>query len=300
MSVADSPDISLFRPSRDFFIGIDSDGCVLDTMDIKQQECLIPTQVLHFQLQSVSRLFRETAEFVNLHSRYRGRNRFVNLVVSLDFLSQRSEARRRGFRPLPLESLRQWIEEESRLGNGPLEERIRREPDPFLERALAWSRAADEAVAAMVQGVTPFPGCPGVLEKLGQRADLMVFSQTQTEALEREWATAGLRPLVQALLGPEYGPKEAHIRKAAGGRYSPDHILMIGDAWSDYQAAQANEALFYPILPGEEEASWAALGGEGLARFTSETFRGDYQKELLAAFKAKLPLDSPWPVNAGE
>ena len=27
------------RPTKEFFIGIDSDGCVFDTMEIKQKEC---------------------------------------------------------------------------------------------------------------------------------------------------------------------------------------------------------------------------------------------------------------------
>ena len=31
-----------FKPSREFFIGIDSDGCIFDSMEIKHKECFAP------------------------------------------------------------------------------------------------------------------------------------------------------------------------------------------------------------------------------------------------------------------
>ena len=30
------------KPEKEFFIGIDSDGCAFDTMEIKQKECFCP------------------------------------------------------------------------------------------------------------------------------------------------------------------------------------------------------------------------------------------------------------------
>ena len=30
---------------NDFFIGIDSDGCVFDTMEVKHKECFIPNMI---------------------------------------------------------------------------------------------------------------------------------------------------------------------------------------------------------------------------------------------------------------
>ena len=31
------------KPQKEFFIGIDSDGCAFDTMEIKQKECSVRT-----------------------------------------------------------------------------------------------------------------------------------------------------------------------------------------------------------------------------------------------------------------
>jgi hypothetical protein len=80
-------------------------------------------------------------------------------------------------------------------------------------------------------------------------------------------------------------------------RYAAQHTLMVGDAPGDYKAAQANQALFFPINPGAEEPSWKRLYEEGIGRFLGGTFAGQYQAELLAQFDACLPAKPPWPVE---
>ena len=62
---------------HDFFIGIDSDGCVFDTMEVKQKECFCPNFIRHFGFQAASKYAREVWEFVNLYSKTRGCNRFL-------------------------------------------------------------------------------------------------------------------------------------------------------------------------------------------------------------------------------
>ena len=63
------------KPDHDFFIGIDSDGCVFDSMEVKQKEFFIPNALKYFNLFPVSKILRETWEFVNLYSVHRGGNR---------------------------------------------------------------------------------------------------------------------------------------------------------------------------------------------------------------------------------
>ena len=69
-----------FKPTKEFFVGIDSDGCIFDSMEIKHKECFAPMFIKHFTLQAVSRYAREVWEFVNLYSKTRGANRFPALV----------------------------------------------------------------------------------------------------------------------------------------------------------------------------------------------------------------------------
>src|SRR4029450_3410136 len=82
-------------PTHDFLVGIDSDGCVFDSMELKHKECFIPAFINHYELQGVSKYAREAAEFVNLYSKSRGANRFPALLEQLDWLSRRPEVRAR-------------------------------------------------------------------------------------------------------------------------------------------------------------------------------------------------------------
>ena len=80
-----------FKPTKEFFIGIDSDGCVFDTMEIKHKECFTPMFIKHFRLQAVSKYAREVWDFVNLYSKTRGANRFPALIRALNLLRERKE-----------------------------------------------------------------------------------------------------------------------------------------------------------------------------------------------------------------
>lgn len=47
-----------FKRQHSYFVGIDSDGCVFDTMEIKHKECFIPNIIKHWGLQAVSKYAR--------------------------------------------------------------------------------------------------------------------------------------------------------------------------------------------------------------------------------------------------
>ena len=51
-------------PKHDFLVGIDSDGCVFDSMELKHKECFIPNFIKFMGLQPVSKYAREACEFV--------------------------------------------------------------------------------------------------------------------------------------------------------------------------------------------------------------------------------------------
>jgi len=122
----------------------------------------------------------------------------------------------------------------------------------------------------------------------------MCISQTPTPALEREWAEHGLSGFVRIIAGQEMGTKTEHIKFAAVGKYDPAKVLMIGDAPGDFNAAKKNGALFFPINPGDEEASWERLHAEALDRFFDGTYAGDYEAKLVRDFDACLPQNPAW------
>lgn len=282
-------------PKHEFLICIDSDGCVFDTMEVKQRQCFLPNIVEHWGLQACEKFVLEAVTFVNLYSTSRGINRFPALVRVFDLLEDWDEAKAAGYKLPDTPNLRRWIREETRLGNPVLEAYCAEHDEPDMQRTLDWSLAVNKTVSEVVKGgLPPFALAPETFERAGAKADLLVCSQTPTEALQREWREHGLDSHVFAIAGQEAGTKTEHIALATEGRYENENTLMIGDAPGDRKAAEANGALFYPILPGQEEASWKRLHDEALDRFFAGQFAGEYEQKLVHAFEQQLPDTPPW------
>ena len=282
-----------FKPAKEFFVGIDSDGCIFDSMEIKHKECFTPMFIKHFKLQAVSKYAREVWDFVNLYSKTRGANRFPALVRAVQLLGERPQVKARRV-PMPeIAALQDWIGRETKLGNATLNAEVKN-GNKGLEQVKRWSDAVNAQVEDIVHGVPPFPLVGECLEKIGAQADAMCISQTPADALKREWAAACIDRYVKMIAGQEMGTKTEHLKFAAKDKYPPEKILMIGDAPGDFKAAKGNGALFFPINPGREEDSWKRLHDEGLAKFFSGTFAGDYEAKLVKEFDACLPEHPSW------
>ncbi len=283
-----------FKPSKEFFIGIDSDGCIFDSMEIKHKECFAPMFIKHFHLQAVSKYARETWEFVNLYSKDRGANRFPALAKAVRLLGARPQVQARKVRMPEIAALDEWLKRETKLGNATLNAEVAR-GNAGLGPVKVWSDAVNRTVEDIVHGVPPFPLVSETLEKLNQLADAMCISQTPADALKREWAEHRIDKHVKIIAGQEMGTKTEHIKFATKDKYAPEKILMIGDAPGDQKAAKSNGALFFPIVPGKEEESWERLFNEALDRFFSGNYSGDYEARLVREFDACLPEKPAWP-----
>lgn len=283
-----------FKSEKDFFIGIDSDGCAFPTMELKHKECFIPNIIKYWGLQRISKYVRETAEWVNLYSIYRGSNRFPALVKVIELLSERDEIKKINFQLPNLTDLKKFIESGYSLSNSGLKEYIKTHQSPILERALEWSAAINSSVREMVQGVAPFPYVKESLEKLYNYADIMVVSATPVKVLEKEWNEHNIAQYVKLIGGQEMGNKKLLLEITAEGKYKSDHILMIGDAPGDHKAAQAISALFYPIKPGYEEESWERFYKEAIDKFLNEKYKGKYEETIIEEFYKLLPDTPPW------
>jgi len=282
------------QPEHDFFVGIDSDGCAFDTMEIKHKECFTPNIIKHFKLQAVSKYAREAEEFVNLYSKWRGINRWPALVMVFDLLRERPEVRARNVAIPEATAIRRWMEIETKLGNPALAAAVAASGDPELKQALTWSEAVNATISDMVEGVPPFPYVRESLAKLQPVADVVVVSATPGEALQREWDEHDIAQYVRVIAGQEMGTKQEHLALAAKGKYAADKTLMIGDAPGDRKAGKANGTLFFPIVPGREEQSWQRFCEEALERFLGGTYAGAYEAQLIDEFEASLPEMPPW------
>jgi phosphoglycolate phosphatase-like HAD superfamily hydrolase len=282
------------NPGHEFFIGIDSDGCVFDSMEVKQKEFFIPNALKYFNLFPVSKLVRETWEFVNLYSVNRGENRFLSMIKVFDLLAGREEIKNSGCILPDMSSLKEWVKTETKLGNASLRKYSEKNKDRSLEIILNWSEAVNKEISEWLHDIPPFPNAKRSMERISQIADIVVVSQTPLEALEREWLENDLKKFVRLIAAQEHGTKAEHIALAARGKYPDNKILLIGDASGDMKAARSNGVLFYPIMPGSEDNSWKRFSDEGLDRFLNDTFAGMYEESLLMEFRKSLPEIPPW------
>ncbi len=283
-----------FQPHHSFLIGIDSDGCAFDTMEIKHKECFIPNIVKYWNLQPVSKYARAAAEFVNLYSKWRGINRFPALTMVFDLLKEWPDVQKRHASIPEAQPVRDWIKRETKLGNPALKAEVGRDGDPVMKQALEWSEAVNRTIADIVHDVPPFPFVRESLEKISEWADVLVCSATPGEALVREWQEHGIHVFVGCIAGQEMGSKKEHIALANGGRYDAGKILMIGDAPGDFKAAQGNMARFFPINPGHEDDSWELFFKEAAEKFRDGAYTPEYEGKLIAEFDKLLPELPPW------
>lgn len=286
-----------WKPTKEYLVCVDSDGCVFDNMELKHKECFCPATVNVWGLQSVSRYARESAEFVNLYSKTRGTNRFPAVIRTLELLGQRREAIERGYVCPDLTPLKKWTEETNSLSAVGIKEYAAAhggDMDPILATAARWSAEVDENIERIVHGVAPLPGVKEAFAQIAEFADIVIVSATPHEALIREWGSQGLLEHISVVAGQELGSKKVCIQKAMTGKYDPGKVLMVGDAPGDHAAANANGVLFYPIIPGQEVESWKLLRSEAVEKFHDGTYAGAYMESRIEAFDSVLKEDPDW------
>jgi phosphoglycolate phosphatase-like HAD superfamily hydrolase len=300
MALHDTSKLVEFKPKNTYFVGVDSDGCVFDNMGIKQEECFCPLMIGYFGLQPVARAARQCKIFADLYSKTRGANRHITIARILEeLLPSHPMVKERAFKVPNFSHYCAWVKDpNSLLSMQGLRDAVEAAPSDEakrqLKRALAWSLRVDEMVREIVRDIPPIPGVAESLGHLQGEADIMVCSSTPLEALEREWGEHGLDQYVQLIASQELGTKAEHLDLATRGKYDTDHVLMIGDAPGDGEAAEKSGALFYPIIPGHEVESWARLHDEAIEKFLSQTYAGPYEQRLLKEFDASLPSYPSW------
>ena len=287
-------DLKNLKKTCDTFVGIDSDGCVFDTMGVKQREHFHPQIIKHWNLQKIEKQLRAAAEFVNLYSKWRGKNRFPDLLKVFELLHDWDEVKASGVKLPETAALRAYCNSGLPLGNPSLKAEVARTNDPELKLVMAWSLDVNKDIDQNMRPVPPFVWAKKSLEKMKGRSDMIVVSQTPEEALIKEWRHHKIEHFVPIIAGQELGTKSEHLKLASDGKYPSNRVLMIGDAPGDFTAAKDNHALFYPIVPGKEDASWKLFCEEAYDLFLKGSYGGAYADKLIKEFNDSLPEVPPW------
>ena len=272
-----------FKPRSEYFIGIDSDGTVFDSMNIKHLKAFIPAALKVWDLGNEAGNFSKIMEHINLYSQNRGINRFTGLLAAFEM--QKAKTGAGLFDTAPL---REFTRNSSALSNSALEAWMKKNPHPSLEKVYQWSLEADRLFEEHTRGLLPFTNVKPAIKFMAEKADIMVISSASGKGLDKDWEYSGLSQYTALIAGQELGSKKEQLSLGSSGKYPGEKVLMIGDAPGDLEAASAVGASFYPITPGREEDSWNLLLKEALPKFFAGTYRGEYEERLTAEFRNSL------------
>ena len=275
-------DLQHFAPQKKFLVCVDSDGCAMDTMDIKHFTCFGPCMVDEWGLEEWRQPILNRWNQINLYTMTRGINRFKGLAIALGEIDAAYT---------PIEGVRElqvWAETAPELSNGALEKALPAAKGPCLAKALRWSQAVNKAINALPESEKKlFSGAAAGLAAAQTVADVAVVSSANREAVEEEWARCGLLDHVDVLCCQDAGSKAACIAQLKGKGYDPACILMVGDAPGDKAAAEKNGVLFYPILVRHEAESWAEFVQTALPALTGGRY-APYGAQMAARFLQNL------------
>lgn len=284
-----------FEKKSEFMVCIDSDGCAMDTMEVKHRECFGPQWIYTFGLDEHYEECMKLWLDINLYSITRGINRFKGLALALEEVVKRgflTETEKTASLKEPavggLEEFINWTRTAKELSNPALLALTQKSGSECVEKALLWSIRTNRAIHHLPADDKPFANVKQTMDAMCRQADLAAVSSANGEAVEAEWSKHRLKEDCRVLLCQEAGSKAYCIGEMVKKGYARDHILMVGDAPGDRDSAKKNGVFYYPILVGKEGESWKRLLKEAFPKFLDGSFDGEYQDSLIREFEKNL------------
>ena len=277
-----------FKKKKDFLICIDSDGCAMDTMDIKHIKCFGPCMINQWNLEKWKSPILKRWNEVNLYTLTRGINRFKGLALALEEINERY---------IPVEGLNEfidWTHSTKELSNESLEGQIKIQKQNItcLKKALDWSRAVNASINELkYEEKLPFDGVYIGIKEAKKFADVAIVSSANEQAVLEEWKKHGLLDNVDIVLTQNTGSKAYCISRLVEKGYDRNNVLMVGDAVGDLDSAKSNNILYYLILVKKENQSWSRFTNETLELFISNAYKGKYEEKVIKEFKENLSGD---------
>lgn len=275
--------LSGYIRKKEFLVCVDSDGCAMDTMDIKHIRCFGPCMVEEWGLKQWKKEILDRWNEINLYTMTRGINRYKGLSMALQEIDQK-------YRPIEdLDTLAEWVKNSPELSNGALQSAIDQKDSISLKKALSWSKAVNASINQLPEEEKrPFEGVKEALALAHEKADVAIVSSANPDAVLEEWERFGLLEYTDIVLAQDAGSKAYCIGELLKAGYEKDHVLMCGDAPGDLKAAEQNGVFYYPILVRREKESWDEFRESALGKLLEGSYGGAYQQEKINAFVENL------------
>ena len=275
-----------FERKHDFLVCVDSDGCVMDTMNCKHFHCFGPCMVAEWGLEAWKDAILERWNVINLFSMTRGINRFKGLAMALGEIHNQ-------YTPITgIEALQHWADTAPALSNDAVAKAANEATDPdtklVFQKALAWSKAVNAAIVELDESLkVPYAGAKEGLAAAHCFADVAMVSSANRDAVEEEWGKFGLLEHTDIVLAQDVGSKAACIARMLEFGYDNAKVIMIGDAPGDADAAEKNGVHYYPILVNHEKESWDEAIAKAFAKLQDGSYEA-YGAEKKAQFLKNL------------
>ncbi len=276
--------IDEFNKKHSHLICIDSDGCAIDGMTVKHLNCFGPCAIEEWNLEAHEEELLEYWNKINLYTLTRGINRFKGMLMLLQYSKERN------YIAEDITAYENWVNTTKELSNDSIEREISIVNDIALQKVFSWSKKVNIAVGNLTdEEKLAFDGVKKTLESARGKADIAIISAANARAVSEEFEYNELSSLIDVCMTQEYGSKADCIKLLLEkGGYETSNVVMIGDALGDYQSAEANNVLFYPILVGKEVGSWYSFKDEILEQFLQNKYEKSKRDELLTEFKNNL------------
>ena len=281
MSIFDS-----FVKKHDYLVCVDSDGCVMDTMNCKHFHCFGPCMVTEWGLEAWKDEILDRWNVINLFSMTRGINRFKGLAMALGEINDK-------YTPITgISALQQWAATAPALSNDGVAKAAAEATDPdarlILEKALSWSKAVNEAIVELPEDLKiPYEGAKEGLAAAHSFADVAMVSSANRDAVEEEWGKFGLLEHTDIVLAQDVGSKAVCIAEMVKFGYDKKKVVMIGDAPGDCDAAEKNGVWYFPILVNHEKASWDEAIATAFAKLQTGSY-AEYEIQKKNEFLTNL------------
>lgn len=275
--------LSEFKKTKDFLVCVDSDGCAMDTMDIKHIKCFGPCMVEVWQLQKWEKEILKRWNEINLYTLTRGINRFKGLSLALSEINKQ-------YRAIDgINDLVYWSENADELSNISLEKEIKNAPEKeIFKLALKWSENVNEAIKKLPQSeIKPFPLVKEALKLAHEKADVAIVSSANLGAVLDEWEKHGLLEHTDIVLTQNVGSKTFCISELLKKGYDNKKVVMCGDAPGDLKAAESNKIYYFPILVKNEEKSWQDFINQGFSHLLDGSYK-EYETIIKRDFYKNL------------
>ncbi|MFI3238475.1 MAG: HAD family hydrolase [Lachnospiraceae bacterium] len=271
-----------YSREKNFLVCIDSDGCAMNTMELKHRTCFAPCLITEWGLEAYEKQVEKLWMDVNVYAVTRGVNRFQGLYIVLKYIDE-------NIVQIPdVDSYGRFLETTEEFSNVAIIRYLEDNYDEMLEKVLRWSQMVSKNISLIpVEERKPFDGVEDAIDAMSDLCDIVVVSAANPDAVHEEWEMHGLMYRVKNIFSQNVGTQAFCIKRLMEEGYDKDHIILIGDGLENLHISQETGVLYFPILGNQETTSWEFFREVAFEKFIEGTYAGSYQEEQM-----KLLLDS--------